>query len=102
MENVLIIGSGCAGWTAAVYTARANLKPLLITGTQPGGLLTTTTIVENYPGFSKGIDGNQLMLEMQEQATRFGTQVQYMSRVEQVDLSQRPFKVISDGEEVLA
>jgi len=102
MENVLIIGSGCAGWTAAVYTARANLKPLLITGTQPGGLLTTTTIVENYSGFSKGIDGNQLMLEMQEQATRFGTQVQYMSRVESVDLSARPFKVISDGEEVLA
>ena len=102
MENVLIIGSGCAGWTAAVYTARANLKPLLITGTQPGGLLTTTTIVENYPGFSKGIDGNQLMLEMQEQATRFGTQVQYMSRVESVDLSKKPFSVVSDGETIEA
>ena len=102
MENVLIIGSGCAGWTAAVYTARANLKPLLITGTQPGGLLTTTTIVENYPGFSKGIDGNQLMLEMQEQATRFGTQVQYMSRVESVDLSKRPFTVVSDGDPIQA
>lgn len=102
MENVLIIGSGCAGWTAAVYTARANLKPLLITGTQPGGLLTTTTIVENYPGFSKGIDGNQLMLEMQEQATRFGTQVQYMSKVESVDLSKHPFTVVSDGESIQA
>lgn len=102
MENVLIIGSGCAGWTAAVYTARANLKPLLITGTQPGGLLTTTTIVENYPGFSKGIDGNQLMLEMQEQATRFGTQVQYMSKVESVDLSKHPFTVVSDGDSIQA
>jgi thioredoxin reductase (NADPH) len=100
MEDVVIIGSGCAGWTAAVYTARANLKPLLITGIQPGGLLTTTTIVENYPGFSKGIDGNQLMMEMQEQATRFGTRVEYMSKVESVDVKKRPFKITYDGKTV--
>ena len=101
MQNVVIIGSGCAGWSAAIYTARANLKPLLVTGVQPGGLLTTTTLVENYPGFSKGIDGNALMLEMQEQATRFGTQVQYMSVVEGVDFSKRPFTVRVDGREIL-
>lgn len=100
MENVVIIGSGCAGWTAAVYTARANLQPLLITGVQPGGLLTTTTIVENFPGFSKGVDGNQLMVEMQEQATRFGTRVQYMSTVESVDLSRRPFTLRVDGQTI--
>lgn len=98
MENVVIIGSGCAGWTAAIYAARAQLNPLLITGVQPGGLLTTTTIVENYPGFSKGIDGNQLMVEMQEQATRFGARVQYMSAVESVDLSRRPFRLVVDGQ----
>ncbi len=100
MENVVIIGSGCAGWTAAVYTARADLKPLLITGMQPGGLLTTTTIVENFPGFSKGIDGNQLMMEMQEQATRFGTNVQYMSTVEAVDVTSTPIKLTVDGKSV--
>ena len=100
MQNVVIIGSGCAGWSAAIYTARANLKPLLVTGVQPGGLLTTTTLVENYPGFSKGIDGNALMLEMQEQATRFGTQVQYMSVVEGVDFSKKPFTVRVDGKEI--
>jgi len=102
MENVVIIGSGCAGWAAAIYTARANLQPLLITGMQPGGLLTTTTVVENYPGFSKGIDGNTLMVEMQEQAARFGTRVQYMSVVEKVELSRAPFKIWADGVEMQA
>ena len=98
MHNVIIIGSGCAGWTAAVYAARANLKPLLITGQQPGGLLTTTSTVENYPGFPQGIDGNDLMMAMQEQAKRFGTEVRYMSVVDKVELGARPFRVTVDGE----
>ena len=100
MENVVIIGSGCAGWTAAIYTARANLNPLLITGMQPGGLLTTTTIVENYPGFSGGVDGSQLMTEMQEQATRFGARVKFLSRVESADLTGRPFTLTVEGEKI--
>ncbi|MDB6119157.1 MAG: trxB [Verrucomicrobiaceae bacterium] len=100
MENVIIIGSGCAGWTAALYTARANLEPLLVTGTMPGGLLTTTSIVENFPGFPEGIDGYQLMVNMQQQAERFGTKTKFGSLVEKVDLSSRPFKVTIDGEVV--
>ncbi len=97
MENVVIIGSGCAGWTAAIYTARANLNPLLITGQQPGGLLTTTSIVENFPGFRNGVEGTALMMEMQEQATRFGTRVEYLSRVDSVDFSGTPLKLTVDG-----
>jgi thioredoxin reductase (NADPH) len=97
MENVVIIGSGCAGWTAAIYTARANLSPLLITGQQPGGLLTTTSIVENFPGFRNGVEGTALMMEMQEQATRFGTRVEYLSRVDSVDFSGPPLKLTVDG-----
>jgi thioredoxin reductase (NADPH) len=97
MENVVIIGSGCAGWTAAIYTARANLSPFLITGQQPGGLLTTTSIVENFPGFRNGVEGTALMMEMQEQATRFGTRVEYLSRVDSVDFSGTPLKLTVDG-----
>ena len=97
MEQVVIIGSGCAGWTAAIYTARANLNPLLITGQQPGGLLTTTSSVENFPGFQNGIEGTALMMEMQEQATRFGTRIQYLSRVDSVDFSSSPLKLTVDG-----
>lgn len=102
MENVVIIGSGCAGWTAALYTARANLKPLLITGEQPGGLLTTTSIVENFPGWPEGIDGYELMTKMQAQAERFGTRVKFGSIVQSVDFSKRPFTVVVDGEPVQA
>jgi len=98
MENVIIIGSGCAGLTAALYTARANLNPLVITGRMQGGLLTTTTIVENYPGFIEGIDGFQLMSNMQQQAERFGARIRSLATVEHVDLSRRPFTVTVDGE----
>ncbi len=101
MENVVIIGSGCAGWTAALYTARANLKPLVLTGVQPGGLLTTTTIVENYPGFPEGVDGYELMTRMQKQAERFGARAQF-GTLEAADLSKRPFVLTVDGEKLEA
>jgi thioredoxin reductase (NADPH) len=94
--KVIILGSGPAGYTAAIYAARANLQPLIITGPQKGGQLTTTTEVENYPGFSGGIDGNQLMNEMEQQALRFDTKVIF-GEIHQVDLSQRPFKIFLEG-----
>jgi thioredoxin reductase (NADPH) len=99
MEKVVIIGTGCAGLTAALYTARANLSPLIITGMLPGGLLTTTSIVENYPGFPEGIDGCELMTRMQKQAERFGARVQF-GTVEAADLSGFPLILTVDGETI--
>jgi thioredoxin reductase (NADPH) len=101
MEKVVIIGSGPAGWTAALYTARAQLAPLVLTGRQPGGLLTTTTIVENFPGFPEGIDGYELMTRMQKQAERFGAKTSF-GIVESADFTRRPFSLVVDGEKLAA
>ena len=99
MEKVVISGSGCAGLTAALYTARANLNPLVLTGRQPGGLLTTTSTVENFPGFPDGIDGYELMSRLQKQAEKFGARVTFAT-LDSVDLSKQPFKLVVDGEPV--
>src|SRR5690349_17139590 len=93
--KVLIIGSGPAGYTAAIYAARAGLKPILYTGGQPGGQLTTTNDVENFPGYPEGINGPQMMIDLQKQAERFGTKVNY-GQVTSVDFSVYPLKVTVD------
>lgn len=98
--KVLIIGSGPAGYTAAIYAARAGLKPVLYTGSQPGGQLTTTNDVENYPGYPQGINGPQMMMDLQKQAERFGTQVHY-SMITSVDFSTYPLRAVADMKEEL-
>ena len=98
----LIIGGGPAGYTAAIYGARADMAPVLYEGIQPGGQLTTTTDIENFPGFENGIDGTQLMNTMKAQAVRLGADLRN-GIVTSADLSERPFKVVVDGEkEILA
>ena len=101
MRNVVIIGSGPAGYTAAIYTARANLNPLLIEGLQIGGQLSITTDVENFPGFPEGVMGPDLMEAMKKQAARFGTDF-LAALVTKVDFSQRPFRLFTDDEEIQA
>lgn len=97
MNNVTIIGTGPAGLTAAIYSARAGLQPVIYTGLQHGGQLTTTTVIENFPGFRDGITGPQLMEDMTEQAKRVGTEVIH-KKIARVDLGQRPFTLWVDGE----
>ena len=103
MENVrcLIIGSGPAGYTAAIYTSRANLSPVLYEGIEPGGQLTTTTEIENFPGYPEGIGGTEMMADLRKQAERFGTDIRF-GVITSCDLSSRPFKVVVDGEKEIS
>jgi len=101
IHKTIIIGSGPAGLTAALYVSRANLKPLMLTGMQLGGQVSTTHMVENYPGFPDGIGGPELVEAFQKQAERFGTQTEF-DQVTEIDVSQRPFKVTTYGDEKYA
>src|SRR5712691_7593437 len=97
MHNVIILGSGCAGNTAAIYTARAGLKPLVVMGQEPGGQLALTTDVENFPGFPEGINGPDLVENMKKQAERFGAEYIW-GTVTEAELGKRPFRLNIDGE----
>jgi thioredoxin reductase (NADPH) len=97
MENVIIVGTGCAGLTAAIYSARANLNPLVLEGREPGGQLTSTTLVENFPGFHEGIDGPQLIMNMHRQAEKFGAQFRY-AEVHGLESKDSHYTVDVDGE----
>ena len=99
VENIVIVGTGCAGLTAAVYTARASLAPLVLEGTLPGGQLTTTSEVENFPGFPEGVDGFQLMDNLRKQAAKFGARFE-QARVESVDFSAQPLKLRTGEREI--
>lgn len=103
MEEVkcLIIGSGPAGFTSAIYTSRANLAPVLYEGIEPGGQLTTTTEIENFPGYPEGIDGNQMMADLRKQAQRFGADIR-TGVITHADLSSRPFHIVIDGDKEIA
>ena len=103
MEHIkcLIIGSGPAGYTAAIYAGRANMEPVVYSGLQPGGQLTQTTIVENFPGYPQGVDANQMMMELREQAERFGADVRD-GLITDVDFSQRPYRLTTDRGENLS
>ena len=101
VHSCVIIGSGPAGYTAAIYAARADMKPLMFTGLQPGGQLTITTDVENYPGYPEGIMGPEMMEDFRKQAERFGTEIRY-EYVDAVDFSSKPLKIMVSGKTVLA
>ena len=101
VNKVVIIGAGPAGYTAGIYTARAELDPIIFAGPEPGGQLTMTTEVENFPGFSNGIQGPELMEEMRKQAERFGAKIKYET-INKVDFSQRPFRIWADSGEYQA
>jgi thioredoxin reductase (NADPH) len=101
IRNVVIMGSGCAGHTAALYTARANLKPLVLEGHEPGGQLSLTTLVENFPGFPEGIMGPELVENMRKQAVRFGAEY-HLGHVDKADLGQHPFVLTSGSQTIRA